>query len=140
MKKTLVLGSLLLIGVVTLFMSSSVIFDWFGIREKEGNYVGGIVWANLICSLLYLIAAYGIIRNQIWVRFPLTIALLILILAYVGLFIHINNGGLYETKTVGAMAFRLGITAILLFITTKLFKKWRKLFLLTYYFFAFLNQ
>ena len=36
MKKTLVLGSLLLIGVVTLFMSSSVIFDWFGIREKEG--------------------------------------------------------------------------------------------------------
>ncbi|MDN3606294.1 hypothetical protein [Kaistella yonginensis] len=123
MKKTLVLGSLLLIGVVTLFMSSSVIFDWFGIREKEGNYVGGIVWANLICSLLYLIAAYGIIRNQIWVRFPLTIALLILILAYVGLFIHINNGGLYETKTVGAMAFRLGITAILLFITTKLFKK-----------------
>ncbi len=123
MKKTLVLGSLLLIGVLTLFMSSSVIFDWFGIREKEGNYVGGIVWANLICSLLYLIAAYGIIRNQIWVRFPLTIALLILILAYVGLFIHINNGGLYETKTVGAMAFRLGITAILLFITTKLFKK-----------------
>ena len=123
MKKTLVLGSLLLIGVVTLFMSSSVIFDWFGIREKEGTYVGGIVWANLICSLLYLIAAYGIIRNQIWVRFPLTIALLILILAYVGLFIHINNGGLYETKTVGAMAFRLGITAILLFITTKLFKK-----------------
>ena len=123
MKKTQVLCSLLLIGVVTLFMSSSVIFDWFGIREKEGNYVGGIVWANLICSLLYLIAAYGIIRNQIWVRFPLTIALLILILAYVGLFIHINNGGLYETKTVGAMAFRLGITAILLFITTKLFKK-----------------
>ena len=123
MKKTLVLGSLLLIGVLTLFMSSSVIFEWFGIREKEGNYVGGIVWANLICSLLYLIAAYGIIRNQIWVRFPLTIALLILILAYVGLFIHINNGGLYETKTVGAMAFRLGITAILLFITTKLFKK-----------------
>lgn len=123
MKKTILLIFLILFGAVTVFMSSSVLFDWFGTRAKEGNYVPGIVWANFVCGILYLVAAYGIIRHQIWARFPLTIALLILILAYIGLFIHINNGGLYETKTVGAMAFRIGVTAIFLFITSKILKK-----------------
>ena len=120
MKKTILLTFLILFGVVTIFMSSSVLFDWFGIRAKEGNYVPGIVWANFVCGILYLIAAYGIFMNQTWSRFPLTISVIILIIAYIGLFIHINNGGLYETKTVGAMAFRIGVTAIFLFITSKI--------------------
>jgi drug/metabolite transporter (DMT)-like permease len=123
MKRNILLTFLLLFGLVTLFMSSSVLFDWFGIREKEGNYVPGIVWANFVCGILYLVAAYGIIRHQIWARFPLTIALLILILASIVLFIHIYNGGLYETKTIGAMAFRTGVTVLFLLITTKIFKK-----------------
>ena len=104
-------------------MSSSVIFDWFGIRAKEGNYVPGIVWANLVCSILYLVAAYGILKNQTWAKLPLIISFIILLLAYIGLFIHINNGGLSETKTIGAMAFRIGVTAIFLFITIKILKK-----------------
>lgn len=123
MKKTILLIFLILFGGVTLFMSSSVLFDWFGIRAKEGNFVPFVVWANWVCGILYLIAASGILRNQIWVKFPLMISLIILILAYIGLFIHINNGGLYETKTIGAMAFRTVITAILLFITIKILKK-----------------
>jgi len=31
-------------------------------------------------------------------------------MAFVGLFIHINSGGLYETKTIGAMIFRIIVT------------------------------
>ena len=123
MKKTILLIFLLLFGGVTLFMSSSVLFDWFGIRAKEGNYVPGIVWANFVCGILYLIAAYGILKNQTWAKFPLIISMIILVFAYIGLFIHINNDGLYETKTMGAMAFRIGVTAIFLFITTKILKK-----------------
>jgi uncharacterized membrane protein (DUF2068 family) len=123
MKKIILVSILVLFGAVTLFMSSSVLFDWFGIRAKEGNYVPGIVWANFVCAMLYLISAYGIFKNKTWAKFPLVISLIILILAYLILFIHINNGGLYETKTVGAMAFRIGVTAIFLFLTTKIFKK-----------------
>ena len=123
MKKTILLIFLILFGGVTIFMSSSVLFDWFGIRAKEGNYVPGIVWANFVCGILYLIAAYGILKNQTWAKFPLIISMIILVFAYIGLFIHINNDGLYETKTIGAMAFRIGVTAIFLFITTKILKK-----------------
>lgn len=112
-----------LFGIVTLFMSSSVLFDWFGIRAKEGNFVPFIVWANWMCGLLYLTAVYGILKKKTWSKFPLISALIILILAAIGLFIHIDYGGLYENKTLGAMAFRIGVTTVFLLITTKTFKK-----------------
>lgn len=123
MKKNILLVFIILFGLVTLFMSSSVIFDWFGMRAKEGNYVPFIVWTNWLCGILYLISAYGILMKKTWAKFPLIISLIILILAYAELFIHINNGGIYETKTVGAMAFRIGVTAIFLLTTIKISKK-----------------
>jgi hypothetical protein len=123
MKRIILLIFLLLFGAVTLFMSSSVLFGWFGIREKEGNFVTLIVWANLICGVLYLIAAFGILKAKKWAKDPLISALIILVIAFIFLFLHINNGGLYETKTIGAMTFRIAVTALLLFTTIKISKK-----------------
>lgn len=122
MKKIILLISLILFGVVTLFMSSSVLFDWFGIRAKEGHYIPFIVWANWLCGILYLVAAFGILRNKPWVRMPLVGSLIVLVLAYMNLFTHITTGGLYETKTIVAMAFRIGISAVFLFTTIKILK------------------
>ncbi len=94
-------------GLLTLFLSTSVIFDLFGIRAKEGNYVLFIVWANFICSILYLFAAYGFIKTQKWTSALLGISTLILMVAFIGLLIYVNSGGIYETKTIGAMIFRI---------------------------------
>lgn len=102
-------------GLITLFLSSSVVFDLFGIRAKEGNYVLFVVVANLISSLLYLLAAYGITVNKTWTTKVLSIAVVLLLIAFTGLFVHINTGGIYETKTIGAMVFRISLT--LIFVT-----------------------
>lgn len=99
-------------GLLTLFLSSSVVFDLFGIRAKEGNYVLFVVVANLISSLLYLLAAYGIIVNKTWTTKVLSSSVFLLLIAFAGLFVHINTGGLYETKTIGAMIFRISLTLI----------------------------
>ena len=99
-------------ALMTLFLSSSVIFDWFGIREKEGNYVLFIVWANLISSILYIVSVFGLIKNEKWAIKSLLVSATLLIIAQVGLFIHINGGGIYETKTVGAMFFRIALTLV----------------------------
>ena len=103
-------------ALLTLFLSSSVLFDWFGIREKEGNYVLFVVWANFICSILYLIAAYGFIKSTKWTFQVLSISVIILTVGLIGLFVHINSGGLYETKTIGAMIFRISITLAIVFL------------------------
>jgi hypothetical protein len=50
----------------------------------------------------------------------LGISTIILIAAFIGLKIHANSGGIYETKTIGAMIFRIAVTlvfAIIAFFT-----------------------
>nr|WP_321230080.1 hypothetical protein [uncultured Psychroserpens sp.] len=101
---------LTLFALLTLFLSSAVIFDWFGIRAKEGNYVLFIVWANFICSILYLFAAYGFLKSKKWTFWVLIVALGILIIAFIALLLYVNNGGLHEAKTIKAMVFRMLVT------------------------------
>ena len=126
MKKILLYSSatvLAAFGLLTLFLSSSVIFDMFGIRVKEGNYVLFVVWANFLSSILYLVAFYGFIKNKKWTFKPLGLSAIILLVAFIGLFIHISFGGIYETKTIGAMLFRttvtIAFTALAFFMISK---------------------
>lgn len=97
-------------ALLTLFLSGSVIFDLFGIRAREGNYVPFVVWANFLCSLTYLVAAYGLYRRKKWPVQLLLAAAGVLVLAFFGLLLHIDAGGLYETKTVFALPFRTAVT------------------------------
>ena len=99
-----------LFGMLTLVLSSSVIFDWFGIRAKEGNYVLFIVWANFIASILYLFAVYGFIKQAKWTFWVLITALGVLMIAFAALLLYIDNGGIHEEKTIKAMIFRISIT------------------------------
>lgn len=99
-------------GLLTLFLSTSVIFDLFGIRAKEGNYVLFVVWSNFISSILYLFAAYGFIKSKNWTATLLGIPIFILIAAFIGLEIHIDSGGIYETKTISALIFRIVVTFV----------------------------
>ena len=99
-------------GLLTMFLSASVIFDLFGIRAKEGNYVLFIVWTNFISSIIYLVARYGFIKNKNWTSTILGISALILVNAFIGFIIYIYTDGVHETKTIGAMIFRIVVTII----------------------------
>lgn len=115
MKKALLyLTAIALAGfaLLTLFLSASVIFNLFGIRAKEGNYVPLVVWSNFISSILYLAAAYGLLKMKKWAIWLLAISAVILVAAFIGLKIHISEGGLYEAKTVKAMIFRICLTIL----------------------------
>jgi hypothetical protein len=99
-------------GLLTLFLSSSVIFDLFGIRAKEGNYVLFVVWSNFISSILYLFATWGFLKQKTWTTRLLLTSATVLIAAFIGLLIHVSSGGAYETKTIGAMIFRTLVTLV----------------------------
>ena len=101
-----------LVAFATLFLTVSIFFDWFGIREKEGNYVPMIVFANFISAVFYLVALAGLLLWKTWVRKVLLINLIFLAIAFIGLFFYIYFGGLYEEKTIGAMIFRISVAAV----------------------------
>src|SRR5665213_120047 len=110
-------------GIVTLFMSTAVIFGLFDIREKEGNYVLFVVVANFICAFLYMAAAYGFFTKKRWTTIVLNFSVGILVIAFIGLGIHIYSGGIYEEKTVYAMMFRTFVTIGFLMISLKYISK-----------------
>ncbi len=104
--------ALVIFALATLFMSSSIVFDWFGIREMEGQYVPFVVWANLICSVMYLIAVVEFFRKRASSVTWLVASAILLLIVFIGLALHIYTGGAYETKTVGAMGFRFVVTVL----------------------------
>lgn len=115
MKKTIpILLALLLaaFGLLTLFLSSSIFFDWFNIREKEGNYVVFVVSANFICSLFYLISSVGLIIKKRWSFYLLSASFILLFITFVSFLIYINSGGVHETKTISALIFRQVLTLL----------------------------
>jgi len=115
MKQTLIKSAaivLAIFGLITLFLSGSVILDLFGVRAREGNYVLFVVWANFLSSILYLFAAFGFLKTKKCTTHILGISAILLIVAFIGLIIHINSGGIYETKTIGAMIFRITLTLV----------------------------
>ena len=127
MKKALtytLITALSAFALLTLFLSSSVIFDLFGIRAKEGNYVLFVVWANFISSIIYLFSAYGLFKLKHWSYKALAASAAILIIAFISLYIHINVGGLHETKTIGAMIFRINLTLVFTLLTYLRIKRW----------------
>ena len=103
---------LVIYGLITLFLSSSLILDLFDVRLQNTNYVGFVVWGNLLCGILYLLSSFGFLKSKNWAIKPIIIAVIILIAAFIGLQFHINAGGAYQEKTQGALIFRLIITIL----------------------------
>ena len=103
---------LIAFALVTIFMSSAVLFDWFGIRAKEGDYVPFIVKTNLTVGFTYLLVVYGFIKSKKWPFWLMLSAALFLFFAFSAFYIHIHTGGLYENRTIGAMTFRILFTLL----------------------------
>lgn len=108
----------LIFGVITLFASSSVLFGYSNILEKEGNYPPFVLWGNLFSGLLYILAAIGFKYSKKW---TMHLLLVILVILFVNLFIFIFfliNGENYETETLAALSFRIFFTGTLAFFAS----------------------
>lgn len=106
-------------GVITLFASSSVLFGYTDILEKEGNYAPFVLLGNLISGPLYLLAAIGFIYSKKW---TLKLLLGILVILGVNLIVFIFfmiNGENYVTQTLMALSFRIAVTGILALFASK---------------------
>lgn len=125
MKKLKIVHTLLLslIGIVSVFMTLSVIFDLFGIRAMEGNYVLFIVYANLVCGIIYLYAAIANWKNLTNSFYSLVLASLILIVAFIAFGVYISNGGIHEVKTIKAMTFRTVFTLVMTALSYVMLRK-----------------
>jgi hypothetical protein len=100
-------------GSTSFVLTSSLLLNLFKIREIAGNYVLIIVWANFIVSIFYLVVAFEYVKIKKWSGLLLTVSAIILIMAFLGLKVHINSGGKFEFRIINIMYFRIYLTLIL---------------------------
>ncbi|MEO5585194.1 MAG: hypothetical protein ABIQ75_07055 [Flavobacteriales bacterium] len=106
-------GIMGLFGLITLVASSSLLFNFGGVSAEAGNTVPVVLWMNFFASFLYLIAAYGLFTGKGWTPGVLAIAIVLMGVAAIGFYYHAQNGGAYEQRTIGALSFRIFVTALL---------------------------
>jgi len=121
MKKIILIVSalvLLAFASLTFYLSSSLIFDLFGMRAKQGeNFVEFVAWANLVSSLLYFVSAYGLATQKRITTLILSTALVVLAITFVSFNFYVNSGGVHLEKTFGALIFRMGVTLLFIAIS-----------------------
>jgi len=112
LKKYIPAGLIAAFGLLTLFLSTTVILDLVGMREKQGNYVLFVIWVNFFCGLAYVAAAYGFVKSKPWTTKLLAFAAVVLIGTFIAFKIYANAGGIHKEDTFGALLFRLGVTLV----------------------------
>jgi len=112
LKKYIPAGLITAFGLLTLFLSTTVILDLVGMREKQGNYVLFVIWVNFFCGLAYVASGYGFLKSKKWTAYLLATAIVVLIGTYIAFTMYVNNGGIHKEDTFGALKFRLGITTL----------------------------
>lgn len=112
----LVMGIIaLLFGGLTLFSGGTNLFG----GGDAGNYVGFVLWFNFLAGFAYILAGIGLILWQHW-AIPLAGGIAAAtVLVFIAFGIHIAMGGLYETKTLGAMVLRSGVWIAIAWLSRK---------------------
>lgn len=101
-----------LFGILSLFISTSVILDFFGMREREGDSVFFIVYINFLSSFAYLFCSYGFLTKKKWTTKVLFATLAILLASYIGLICYIQAGNEIELLLIIVMLIRVSLTII----------------------------
>ena len=99
-------------GLLTLFLSTTIILNLIGMREKQGNYVLFVIWVNFFCGLIYVASGYGFVKAKKWTAYLLGLAIVALIITYITFNSYVANGGIHKEDTFGALKFRLGVTSL----------------------------
>lgn len=103
----------LVFGMLTLLSGGSVLFGPTEVQTAAGDYIPLVLWFNFLAGFLYITAAIGIWLRCNWAtELSVFIAMATCLIA-LGFGYQVIRGDAYETRTVGALALRIGVwTAI----------------------------
>jgi len=96
-------------GIATIIVGGKTLFGGAAIRAAAGNIVSFVLWFNFVAGFAYVAAGLGLFLWQRWAA-QLSAAIAIATIAvFVAFGVHVLLGGAFETRTVGAMAFRSAV-------------------------------
>lgn len=96
----------LVFGLLTIFSGGTALFGGEAARAAVGNAVPFVLWFNFIAGFFYVAAGFGLLadrRAAIWLSTAIAASTIVVLTAFA---VHVAGGGLYETRTLGAMLLR----------------------------------
>ena len=105
-------------GALTIFSGGRALFGGAQAQAEVGNAVAFVLWFNFLAGFAYVLAGAGLWRNQRWALSVAGLLALATALVALAFGLHVLAGGVYEMRTVGAMALRLAFW-VGVFVTAK---------------------
>lgn len=93
-------------GLATILSGGFAIFGGTAARTALGTIIPFIVWFNFLAGFAYVLAGIGLLKQARWSAWLSAAIAAITLRAFLGLGLHILQGGAYEMRTVGAMTLR----------------------------------
>lgn len=100
-------------GMVTIIRGGSVLFDIGGARGAAGHIVPIVLPLVFLTGFLYVGGGIGLLARAKWSGAAFLAALALLIVAGVGMVLHMRQGLPYEVRTTRALPFRTLVTVLL---------------------------
>lgn len=94
-------------GALTVFSGGRALFGGAEAQAAVGNAVPFVLWFNFVAGFAYVAAGVGFWCKQRWAPgLALVLAALTAMVA-MAFAVHVESGGAFEPRTVGALALRL---------------------------------
>lgn len=103
----------LIFGTVTIIRGGSVLLDLGGARAAVGHIVPIVLPLVFLTGFLYVAGGIGLLRRARWSPAVFLVALVLLVVAGMGLFLHLRQGLPYEVRTTRALPVRTLVTVLL---------------------------
>ncbi|MCY0096765.1 hypothetical protein [Hoeflea ulvae] len=100
-------------GLLTIVSGGNALFGDAAARAAVGNAVPFVLWFNFAAGFAYVAAGGGLLfrhRWALWLSLAIVIATVLVFAAFA---LHVQRGGPYEMRTVGAMVLRTGVWLII---------------------------
>ena len=106
----------LVFGIATIFAGGSVLFGPDAARAAAGAMVPFVLWFNFLAGFAYVTAAIGLWRGVAWAP-GLALAILTgTVIVALGFALHVAGGGDFAPRTVGGLALRALVWAVISFL------------------------
>ncbi|MDO5756081.1 MAG: hypothetical protein Q4P24_01005 [Rhodobacterales bacterium] len=100
-------------GVITVIAGGLTLFGGDAARIAMGDAVPFVLRFNFMAGFAYILAGIGLWRQErtaVWISLAI---LGVTALVFVAFLLHVQQGGAYEPRTIGAMVLRIAVWAVI---------------------------
>jgi hypothetical protein len=92
-------------------------------RADFGNVVPFVLWFNFLAGFVYIVAGAGLLVCRRWAAYTSLFVAVSTLLVFMAFGIHVNGGGAFERRTIGALTIRSLFWVVVAIVSIRALKR-----------------